>query len=416
MDAPPKLVDFAISRWREDPFSQGAWSTLNRAGTATSRKDLGAPVSHRLILAGEATHPTAPAMVHGAWLAGRAAAEWAAALGHRRVAIVGAGFAGIGAALRLAELGLQPVVIEARLRLGGRVWSRALGDVVVESGANWLQQAPTNPLRQLAKTLGYASHNTDFHAPLYLGPAAAVRAASTPGLIEALIHSATSASPDMPLTDWRQAWAQSSGAPDPAAIERIIAAEFTLESGLSLEELTVRSISEAGVGEGDEWLPQGLSILLQALAQGLDIRLGQVVTTLRDRTESVALSGLWGELEVECAIVTAPVAVLQSGAITFDPPLPAAHQAALQAMTAARIEKISLRFDRRFWPRSANGYLRVMGAEPWQVSEWLDMTDTVGAPVLTGLFADKWADDLWQGTDAEIAARIADVLRDHARP
>jgi zeta-carotene desaturase len=40
-----------------------------------------------------------------------------------RVAIVGGGIAGIAAALRLADAGLQPVVIETRKRLGGRATS-----------------------------------------------------------------------------------------------------------------------------------------------------------------------------------------------------------------------------------------------------------------------------------------------------
>lgn len=416
MPATPDLLDHAVSRWCSDPHSGGAWSTLNSAGSPDSRAALGQPVGNRLILAGEATHAVAPAMVHGAWLAGCAAAEWAASMTHARVAVVGAGYAGIGAARRLAEIGLQPVVIEARARTGGRVWSRRMGETVVESGANWLQQGGANALRPLAEAAGHVLHPTDFGAPRDLGPAQAVRAIGTPGLSDAMALSLEQAAPGTLLADWRLGWQRAPGAPTPEAIDRIIAAEIELESGLALSEMTVAGVMEPGVGEGDVWLKDGLGALLDTLAGALDIRVGHEVRRISTSREGVELAGPWGSMAVDAAIVTVPVAVLQAGMIAFDPPLPSAHRHALGGLTASRVEKVSLRFEDRFWPTSASGYLRLHGPEPWQVSEWLDMTDEVGAPVLTGIFANRWMQSLWQGSDAEIATRIAGLWHRYARP
>jgi monoamine oxidase len=56
-----------------------------------------------------------------------------------RVAVVGAGFAGLAAADALAAAGVEVIVLEARDRVGGRVWSRELGDgVIVEMGAEFI--------------------------------------------------------------------------------------------------------------------------------------------------------------------------------------------------------------------------------------------------------------------------------------
>ena len=53
-----------------------------------------------------------------------------------RVAVVGAGFAGLAAADVLAAAGVDVVVLEARDRVGGRVWSQELGNgATVEMGA-----------------------------------------------------------------------------------------------------------------------------------------------------------------------------------------------------------------------------------------------------------------------------------------
>ncbi len=56
-----------------------------------------------------------------------------------RVAVVGAGFAGLAAADALAAAGVDVVVLEARDRVGGRVWSRELENgAVVELGAEFI--------------------------------------------------------------------------------------------------------------------------------------------------------------------------------------------------------------------------------------------------------------------------------------
>jgi monoamine oxidase len=71
-----------------------------------------------------------------------------------RVIVVGAGLAGLSAADELHRTGHDVVVLEARDRVGGRVWSRELDNgAVVEMGAEFL--LPGNTLiRELADRLG----------------------------------------------------------------------------------------------------------------------------------------------------------------------------------------------------------------------------------------------------------------------
>ena len=57
----------------------------------------------------------------------------------KHIGIIGAGFAGLAAALELHDNNYQVTVIEARGRVGGRVWSTRLPNgEITELGGEWI--------------------------------------------------------------------------------------------------------------------------------------------------------------------------------------------------------------------------------------------------------------------------------------
>jgi polyamine oxidase len=98
-----------------------------------------------------------------------------------RVVIVGAGPSGIGAARTLFQAGIDPIILEARDRIGGRMWETKLTpnliegkmtgraseddddtEITIQLGANWIHglSSEFNPMFERAKLLNLALHPT----------------------------------------------------------------------------------------------------------------------------------------------------------------------------------------------------------------------------------------------------------------
>jgi monoamine oxidase len=97
---------------------------------------------------------TVGATVLGGWASAAAAPE-------PRIAVVGAGLAGLTAAYRLRQAGLSPTVYEASDRLGGRCWTirgTFTDGQIAEHGGELIDTGHIE-IRQLAKELGLVEDN-----------------------------------------------------------------------------------------------------------------------------------------------------------------------------------------------------------------------------------------------------------------
>jgi monoamine oxidase len=77
------------------------------------------------------------------------------------VAVIGGGAAGVAAARRLHDAGIDCLLIEARDRLGGRAWTVAGPDGgALDLGCGWLHSADRNPWTKIAQAQGHAIDKT----------------------------------------------------------------------------------------------------------------------------------------------------------------------------------------------------------------------------------------------------------------
>ena len=93
----PRPIAWHVTRWCDDPYSQGAYSAMLPGGDVSLRRLLSTPIDNRLFLAGEAFNHDHCAMTHSAWDSGIRAADAVAGTRARKVIVIGAGFAGLSA-------------------------------------------------------------------------------------------------------------------------------------------------------------------------------------------------------------------------------------------------------------------------------------------------------------------------------
>ncbi|MFL4901800.1 FAD-dependent oxidoreductase [Streptomyces sp. MMS24-I2-30] len=139
-----------------------SYSYLAPSELGTRVRPLLAEPVQRLHFAGEASSSEAPATAHGALESGLRTAQEILDSGAASVVVIGSGFAGTACTRKLAANGVDVTVLEARDRVGGRIWTEHIGGVPAESGASWIHGHKQNPMTDLLDATGDHRYPFDY--------------------------------------------------------------------------------------------------------------------------------------------------------------------------------------------------------------------------------------------------------------
>jgi monoamine oxidase len=333
----------------------------------------------------------------------------------KSVIVIGAGAAGVSAARALHDAGVQVKILEARNRLGGRLWTnRDFADHPIEFGGEYVHgdDISTQPI---VRSLGLATvhwRKTDD---------------SMIRLKDGRFFTMTEARANDPELDQVRSWRLPDIKP---RVDGETFTEFLTRGGWNADQIHyVRRMFANAVGgdpdvidayqamhdldayAGNDYrLLGGYDQVISHLAQGIDIRLNTVIESIAWGAGGVKIQAQDGtRYAADAAVVTLPVGVLKAGSVKFTPELPTEKTGALQKIAMSAVSKIILRFDTPVF-RADIGAIYSAGCPPmW----W---SPTQGRPhrkhtVWSAFFSGRWAEKLYDMGEEKGVAYALETFR-----
>jgi len=340
------------------------------------------------------------------------------------IIVVGAGVAGLAAANQLQQAGYRVTVLEARDRIGGRIWtSDQMAGIPLDLGASWIHGIVGNPLSTLAVEADVEAMVTDIESyTVYMDDSIRLNDADmeeTDALYKIILAEvqieAEELEIDQPLGFLlKQAFARHDlNARNRRLVEYNINSIIEQEYAADVDTLSAWWWEEYGTFDGaDVLFPNGYQWLPSHLSRGLSIELNTIISSITyDADHGVTLITRHGHtFEADAALITVPIGVLKQGSITFNPPLPANKQAAIDHLNMGVLNKVYMRFPHVFWDAESDwiDYVPLIKGE-W--SDFLNLAPVTNEAILMAFNAGDYGEATERFSDAQIIGDAMKTLR-----
>lgn len=257
----------------------------------------------------------------------------------KRVVVIGAGFAGLAAADALRAGGAEVTVLEARDRVGGRVWSVPFGpqEAVIERGAEFILPDYA-VMEELAArfAIPLVLKGTPYGRRIPVGEEA---------VTQAELEAAFGRIGAGPLPPGESVAAAVDGLGLEPHLASLLKTRVAISNGHPAEDLDAAVLVEGAstFGDFDNFTLEGGNMrLATALAAELGhaVNLSSPVRRVRWADGAVVVDADGGEVEADGAVIAIPARPLED--VEFDPPLEGATAAALRAVTYGQNSKLFL--------------------------------------------------------------------------
>jgi monoamine oxidase len=300
--------------------------------------------------------------------------------------IIGGGIAGLAAARHLTEAGLRVTLLEARDRLGGRIYTHSTGKFPVELGAEFVHGRPNEILSLAAEgAIPIVPVQGSFRRKINGEWADAGHLMER---VDQLFSRLPKGEPDESFQYYLDRNGEDDDVKQQALryVEGFHAADPSLISARSIRRDS--EAEEAINGDQQHRIASGYESLVRAVADRIDrsrcdIVMNTPVNEIAWRQGQVIARAGLTEYLASRAIVTLPLGVLKSGNVVFSPALPE-KQNAMSFLEMGPVIRVSLCFKEKFWEQDSKmADLSFLFTDDPQFPTWWT-SNPLPYPILTG--------------------------------
>jgi monoamine oxidase len=217
------------------------------------------------------------------------------------VIVIGAGIAGLAAAVKIQSSGKKVIVLEAQNKTGGRILTDRSLSIPLDLGASWIHGINKNPITDLATTLKLKTVVTDYNLIQRYDFDGQAITDSEDKLVDynynslmsdvSIIQRAAIADKALGSSITSSMSSKQYSSFEQRAIQYSLNTEIEREYGANVNNLSLKYWDQDSAFSGnDVLLPQGYDQITNYLSTNLDIRLSTIVNQIDYRTSSVVVT------------------------------------------------------------------------------------------------------------------------------
>lgn len=269
----------------------------------------------------------------------------------KKIVIIGAGIAGLGAAHYFKQRGVDVVVIEAQEKVGGRLRTdRSLG-IPFDEGASWIHGPKNNPITGLASDAGADTYVTDDDSvEIYDIDGSQYEDSKLDSEESKYDRLVDNIEGSIDTSFEEEFYNKHPEYKDNRLWTYMLSAYLEFDTGGDIGELSSLDFyDDEAFGGDDRIITNGYDMIAEYLAQDIDVQLNTQVSAIDYSGSTIQITTSQGEITADYVMCCVPLGVLKKDIIAFMPSLTAEISNAVQKLKMGAINKFLCVWETPFW-------------------------------------------------------------------